>query len=431
MAIVGKWLRKLGRSGRGARSTVKRLSSYISRKDLEQILFSTPDRRLVIKAVADRFAISEERLLEKLSADCGFEFVKRLPVLDETKLPPTLTIADLRRAGATLCVIEESLEAVISVDPLMVERLLFETEKLPRSVPIRVAAWSDIERVLNHAEQESRERSRAVELEARQNAARITSKILEVLIAEAESYLQAQLEIAVDEKLYYSFPSNGSGRARGTIDSRARDTLLRGLDLLAEAGAQLFRKDATLIERLELSVEQGEGGTRYELRWKAPWIAALPAPEVETQNLPAAVVVPFSEPMHAALEGVVLVIDDNATFAKVLEKFLKKQGLRTRHFEDGREAVSLLKSGEFRPDVIICDVHMPGFRGEEFLRAVRVEAALEYIPIIILTSDSDPELEIQLVQTGADAFVTKDEDPRLLAAQVQRLIRRSGRRAAA
>jgi DNA-binding response OmpR family regulator len=54
-----------------------------------------------------------------------------------------------------------------------------------------------------------------------------------------------------------------------------------------------------------------------------------------------------------------------------------------------------------------------------------------HIPVIMLTSDEDVDAELQLLGCGADAFVSKAKDPRVLTAQVQRLLKQATLREAA
>ncbi|MCB0325657.1 MAG: response regulator, partial [Bdellovibrionales bacterium] len=71
------------------------------------------------------------------------------------------------------------------------------------------------------------------------------------------------------------------------------------------------------------------------------------------------------------------------------------------------------------------DVHMPEMDGGAFLEAVR--RRVRGIPILMLTSDEDEQLEAELVAAGADAFVRKHDDVRVLLAWCSNLAaRRSG-----
>ncbi len=73
---------------------------------------------------------------------------------------------------------------------------------------------------------------------------------------------------------------------------------------------------------------------------------------------------------------------------------------------------------------------MPIMNGFEFLKRVRGELGL-LIPVVMLTSDNDIEAELQLLLDGADMFVSKNDDPRLLCVKVQKLLEKSKSKKAA
>jgi two-component system NtrC family sensor kinase len=62
--------------------------------------------------------------------------------------------------------------------------------------------------------------------------------------------------------------------------------------------------------------------------------------------------------------------------------------------------------------------------GRDFLARVKGDARFRSIPVVMLTSDDDVEAEIGLLEAGAEAFVSKSKDPRILCAQIRKLVRR-------
>ena len=67
----------------------------------------------------------------------------------------------------------------------------------------------------------------------------------------------------------------------------------------------------------------------------------------------------------------ILVIDDEADFRRVIISFLSKQGFKVVEASDGKTGVGL--AGETLPDLIVCDLNMPGMDGYEVLAALRRE----------------------------------------------------------
>jgi hypothetical protein len=122
----------------------------------------------------------------------------------------------------------------------------------------------------------------------------------------------------------------------------------------------------------------------------------------------------------------VLVVDDNEVFANVLERFLGRMEIDVVYKSDGAAVITQL--AELKADLLICDVHMPGTPGFEVVKMVRGAEQYRELPIVMLTSDTDIETEVRLLNSGADAFVSKSEDPRVLCAHVHRLLVRAGKR---
>ena len=96
--------------------------------------------------------------------------------------------------------------------------------------------------------------------------------------------------------------------------------------------------------------------------------------------------------------------------------------MRCQHVGCGTQALKFLESAQSLPDLIVCDVHMPDMNGFDFLRRVRQDSHTKQISIIMLTSDASVETELSLIESGADVFLTKTQDPRILCAHARRLI---------
>ena len=78
-----------------------------------------------------------------------------------------------------------------------------------------------------------------------------------------------------------------------------------------------------------------------------------------------------------------------------------------------------------RPDLIVCDLMMPHMDGTETVQILRRDPETRKIPVLMLTAADTVENEIKLIQTGADDFVSKTADQRVLLSRVDRLLQRS------
>ena len=79
----------------------------------------------------------------------------------------------------------------------------------------------------------------------------------------------------------------------------------------------------------------------------------------------------------------VLLVDDDADCRGVLRAILERQGIQVLEASDGLEAVRLARERE--PDLVVMDIRMPGMTGLEACRALRSEAVLKKVPIIVLS----------------------------------------------
>jgi CheY-like chemotaxis protein len=123
----------------------------------------------------------------------------------------------------------------------------------------------------------------------------------------------------------------------------------------------------------------------------------------EAAGAPAAA----AEPVAADSSGIgtVLVIDDEAAVRDLMQRFLTREGFRVVTAPGGEEG--LRRARELRPDAITLDVMMPGMDGWAVLSALKADAAVADIPVIMLTIVDDKNLGYAL---GASDYLTKPID---------------------
>jgi two-component system sensor histidine kinase/response regulator len=113
-------------------------------------------------------------------------------------------------------------------------------------------------------------------------------------------------------------------------------------------------------------------------------------------------------------DGEILIVEDSPTQAEKLGYILEKQGYRVSFAANGREALAFMDVR--KPALIISDIVMPEMDGYELCRKVKSDQNCRNIPIILLTSLSDPCDVIKGLECGADNFITKPiEDEYLLS----------------
>lgn len=101
-----------------------------------------------------------------------------------------------------------------------------------------------------------------------------------------------------------------------------------------------------------------------------------------------------------------LIIDDNRSTADALGQMLTVLGFKTRLAYGSSAAMEMLGSG-FTPKFIFLDLNMPGVAGTEILKFLRREPRLVRVPVVIVTSDDQPETRTRVLKLGAKAIVIK------------------------
>jgi len=118
--------------------------------------------------------------------------------------------------------------------------------------------------------------------------------------------------------------------------------------------------------------------------------------------------------------AVVLIVEDDESIQSFLAKSLSQEGYMVRKASDGKEALQVMS--DHPVDLVISDVMMPVMDGFELSRAIKSDIDYSHIPLILLTARGNTEAEIEGIETGADAYITKPFKWKHLAAVVKNLI---------
>lgn len=113
----------------------------------------------------------------------------------------------------------------------------------------------------------------------------------------------------------------------------------------------------------------------------------------------------------------ILVVEDSMTQAFALKMLLEKDRYRVHIVENGQEALRSIS--ENRPDMVISDIDMPELDGYGMCHAIKSRPETQSIPVILLTTLSDPEHILQGLGSKADYYLTKPYDPQFLLDRVR------------
>ncbi|HEY4296213.1 MAG TPA: chemotaxis response regulator CheY [Paraburkholderia sp.] len=102
----------------------------------------------------------------------------------------------------------------------------------------------------------------------------------------------------------------------------------------------------------------------------------------------------------------ILVVDDFPTMRRIVRNLLKELGYsNVDEAEDGQAGLARLRSGTF--DFVISDWNMPNLDGLAMLKAIRADASLAHLPVLMVTAESKKENIIAAAQAGASGYVVK------------------------
>ena len=115
----------------------------------------------------------------------------------------------------------------------------------------------------------------------------------------------------------------------------------------------------------------------------------------------------------------VLIVDDSKEFRKKVKTLLINKGLEVSEKENGREGYELLKENNTF-SLLIVDHHMPEMDGLAMLKKIR-EEEIEVPPIIMLTTETDPDFKREIKTIGIDFFMLKPISEKNLSRVIDKL----------
>ena len=118
----------------------------------------------------------------------------------------------------------------------------------------------------------------------------------------------------------------------------------------------------------------------------------------------------------------VLLIDDSATFRHAFKSVLEAEGYSVNTAESGEEGLNTAFA--LRPDAIIVDRSLPGaMDGGAVIRRLKQDVTLRNTPCLLLTSSTESAEELRALEAGADAFLNKELDEKVILARIAAMLR--------
>lgn len=119
----------------------------------------------------------------------------------------------------------------------------------------------------------------------------------------------------------------------------------------------------------------------------------------------------------------ILIVEDDRSQALFAQSVLKGAGMDAESVSMASDTMAAMD--RFLPDLVLMDLHMPGMSGTELTSQIRSHAAYAHVPVVFLTGDTDPERHMEVLDSGADDYLSKPVRPRHLIAAVQNRVRRA------
>lgn len=122
----------------------------------------------------------------------------------------------------------------------------------------------------------------------------------------------------------------------------------------------------------------------------------------------------------ASKKGKILIADDMETFLRLEKMLLERSGYEILMAKSGPEAIKKIQSE--KPRLVFLDLIMPDMNGDVVCRFVKSNKALKKIPVIMVTTKSDPESKQRCLQAGCNDYITKPVTQRDLYEKINKFI---------
>lgn len=119
----------------------------------------------------------------------------------------------------------------------------------------------------------------------------------------------------------------------------------------------------------------------------------------------------------------VLVVDDFSTMRRIVKNLLRDLGFTNiQEADDGSTALPMLQGGDF--DFVVTDWNMPGMQGIDLLKAIRADANLSHIPVLLITAEAKKEQIIMAAQAGVNGYIVKPFTAATLKTKLDKIFER-------
>lgn len=121
----------------------------------------------------------------------------------------------------------------------------------------------------------------------------------------------------------------------------------------------------------------------------------------------------------------ILIVDDFSTMRRIIKNVLHELGFNnTDEADDGLTALPMLKAGSY--DFLITDWNMPGMQGIDLLKALRADARLASLPVLLVTAEAKRDQIVKAAEAGVNGYIIKPFTPDTLREKIGKIFERIG-----
>lgn len=376
-------------------SVVDIISKLIKSRYLPEIAAKLQDPRAIFEVSGEYYPGGKSKLLEKVAGKLKLNIFAEFNPEALAYIYNHLPVQKLQSLAVFPVISEQKVVALTGTDPAVFKAKL----QIPEDFPVYLSAWQEVQ----SAWEKTQEIKNELEKTSPAKTKILFQSLLENLSGLLLKHQASNLQIIADlQNPQYIFKSATGDMLSGKISPEINKVTWEYLSNNQPAEFYDARYGCTIKVYFA------------ERRWEI----ILQEKEINIQAVenPAK-----NKDTNSGLPNIML-IDDSSIFCEVLKRYLKKEQYQLNSFAIPEKAIQSLEQNI--PDLIISDLHMPAYSGEKILKAIRAKKELAQIPFVLLTSDTAIDTKLKLIEAGVDAFIGKNEDPRLIAVQVKSLLKK-------
>jgi len=119
----------------------------------------------------------------------------------------------------------------------------------------------------------------------------------------------------------------------------------------------------------------------------------------------------------------ILIVDDFSTMRRIIKNLLRDLGYtNTQEADDGLTGLPILKGGGI--DFLVTDWNMPGMQGIDLLKAVRADASLASLPVLMVTAEQKREQIVEAAEAGVNGYIVKPFTAQTLKEKIDKIFER-------